>query len=132
MSALASVPTHPVVSFWPHRAHDTSVARIQAGQYVGRRRAGGTAALVPIDPRLECVELSAERSVELGTAMPHAGDEVHGQQVPGARDSEATLDELLVGDILAGRNDRVMRALDDDDRALQVSGVIEPAQIVRH
>ena len=63
--------------------------------------------------------------------MPHARDEIHGQELAGAGDAEARLDQALVHQGLARRDDGIMRAVTDDDGVLQVPGIVEPAQVVR-
>src|ERR1700704_821463 len=95
----------------------------------GSGRSTAPIALLIIDHGFQGVDLRGDQAVELRSAVPHAGNVVHGQQILRLPSPDGLRDEVLVSLAFARADDGIGPPVHDDERPGQMAGAIFSSQV---
>src|SRR6267143_5950898 len=95
----------------------------------GSGRSTAPVALLIIDHGFQGVDLRGDQAVELRSAVPHAGDVIHSQQILRLPSSDGLRDEILVSLGFARADDGIGAPVHDDERSGQMAEAILSSQV---
>src|SRR5260370_29086287 len=95
----------------------------------GRGRSMVPVALLIIDRSFQGIDLCGDQVVVLRSAVPHAGDVIHAQQILRLPMSDGPRNEVLVSLGFARADDGIGRPGHDNERSCQMAGAILSSQV---
>src|SRR5476649_33144 len=95
----------------------------------GSGRSAAPVALLIVDHRFQGIDLCGDQVVVLRSAVPHAGDIIHGQQLLRFPGSDGLGDEILVSLGFARANNGVGRPMHNDEWSGQMAVAIFSPQV---